>query len=76
MRPDYKHAVDVETHPNEIAECGKYNFEVNVVPKDEPHTEHGLKNECELNNWGSSINDVTLLLGKVVKDFVTNALKS
>ena len=32
--PNDEHTVDVETHPHEIAESGKDDFQVNVITED------------------------------------------
>ena len=41
--PDNEHAVDVESHPNEIAERHEDHLQVNVVAEDQPEPKACLK---------------------------------
>ena len=43
MRPHDLEAVDVQSHPDPVAEGGEHHLQVDVVPEDEPEAEHGLE---------------------------------
>jgi len=45
VRFDDPDAVDVETHPEAVAERRKDHLEVDVVAEDEPEPEHGLEED-------------------------------
>lgn len=45
MRPDHVPTVDIDRHPQPAAESHKNYLQVDVVAKDEPKTECGLKQD-------------------------------
>ena len=42
VRPHDLDAIDVEPHPDPVAERGEHHLQVDVVAEDEPEAEHGL----------------------------------
>jgi len=43
VRPHDLDAIDVEPHPDPVAERGEHHLEVDVVTENEPEAEHGLE---------------------------------